>query len=196
MDATARAVLFVCALLLVAQVRSSHIPATMNRTIQSLRQHYKIPRSERYNGKPVFSKEPLAGRENEVKKLFLGGILETYGKLLNKMLEQLPTPSPSVDTPANANANANTDSNVTVRTGLKSILKMVQNLKRGYEEQAKLGDELISLQNIATDNLVVQSKALAELPWLFEEASTLRNNDRKRRRRRHTAAKRQAKVGK
>uniref|UniRef100_A0AAV2ISY6 Interferon gamma n=1 Tax=Knipowitschia caucasica TaxID=637954 RepID=A0AAV2ISY6_KNICA len=149
MDASARLVLCMCVLLFVTQVRSSYIPSKMNRTINTiLLQHY-------------------------VKKVFVGGILETYNRLLNKVLEQLPTPGPKVD------------SSDTIRNDLKYILKMVQDLRDNhFKEQAKLVDELQSLHNIPTDNKVIQSKALGELPWLYEEASSMANHGRKTRRRR------------
>uniref|UniRef100_A0A3B4AT27 Interferon gamma n=1 Tax=Periophthalmus magnuspinnatus TaxID=409849 RepID=A0A3B4AT27_9GOBI len=171
MDAMGRVVLCVCVLLFMAQVRSSHIPREMNRTLQDLRHHY-------------------------VRKVFLGGILETYDTLLKKMLEKLPTPGPNMDSPANANSN--TGSSDTVRNGLSYILDKVNTLKdKHYQEQEKLLTKLQSLRNITTDDLVVQSKALAELPWLYEEASSLVNNDKRRRRRRQTErAQKQAKVRK
>ncbi|NP_001347644.1 interferon gamma 1 precursor [Boleophthalmus pectinirostris] len=194
MDATGRVALCVCVLLFVAQVRSSHIPRTMNQTLQRLRRHYKIPNTERYNGTPVFSRDPFKAKE--VKKVFMGGILETYDTLLHRMMEQLPTSGPSVDSPANANAN--TDSNGTVRNDLSYILGKVQALKNlHYKEQKDLLDRLQTLHNITTDNLMVQSKALGELPWFYEEASSLVNNEKKRRRRRHTQrATKRAKVRK
>ncbi|CAL9682697.1 unnamed protein product [Knipowitschia caucasica] len=173
MDASARLVLCMCVLLFVTQVRSSYIPSKMNRTINTiLLQHYKNQRMERYDGKPVFPR-PLFGKVQEVKKVFVGGILETYNRLLNKVLEQLPTPGPKVD------------SSDTIRNDLKYILKMVQDLRDNhFKEQAKLVDELQSLHNIPTDNKVIQSKALGELPWLYEEASSMANHGRKTRRRR------------
>ncbi|KAJ0012678.1 hypothetical protein NQD34_017012 [Periophthalmus magnuspinnatus] len=194
MDAMGRVVLCVCVLLFMAQVRSSHIPREMNRTLQDLRHHYKIPKKERYNGEPVFPRETF--KVKEVRKVFLGGILETYDTLLKKMLEKLPTPGPNMDSPANANSN--TGSSDTVRNGLSYILDKVNTLKdKHYQEQEKLLTKLQSLRNITTDDLVVQSKALAELPWLYEEASSLVNNDKRRRRRRQTErAQKQAKVRK
>ncbi|XP_072310016.1 interferon gamma-like [Eucyclogobius newberryi] len=190
MDATTRVVLSLCVLLFVAQVRSSHIPKDMNRTIENLRLYYKIPVLERYNGKPVFSREPLSGDIKEVKKVYLGGILEMYGKLFNKMLDQLPTPGPSVDSTANADAkDGSSDTRASVRTGLKYIREMVHKLKGRYREQVKVVDELKSLQNIETDNSVNQGKALRELMWLYEEASSLLNDKEKKRRRRQTLAK-------
>uniref|UniRef100_A0A8C3G8C8 Interferon gamma n=1 Tax=Cyclopterus lumpus TaxID=8103 RepID=A0A8C3G8C8_CYCLU len=176
MVTTVRAVVCLSLWLVVCQVRGSYIPPKMNRTIYNLLQHYKIPSRERFNGKPVFSRDPLAGKM-EAKRVFMGGVLETYEKLIGQMLKQLPTP-----TPQTAGSN---------ETQLSYILKKVQELrKHRYQEQEKLLQELRDLKHIQMDNLVVQSKALWELPWLYEEASSLyeiKMERRKRRRRRRQA---------
>uniref|UniRef100_A0A8C6U658 Interferon gamma n=1 Tax=Neogobius melanostomus TaxID=47308 RepID=A0A8C6U658_9GOBI len=192
MDATNRVGCCVCLLLFLGQVRGSHIPDRMTRTIQNLTQHYKIPSRERFNGTPVFSKKDLVGKMEvsvfaSVKKVLMGGILETYRRLINKMLEQLPTPTPTSVTPRPTGANANaveTGSSDSVREQLRYILKTVNNLaKNHYLEQEQLLKSLDSYHDIKTGDLVIQSKALWELPWLFEEASSLVKNSRRRRRR-------------
>nr|BCK60960.1 interferon gamma [Sebastiscus marmoratus] len=199
MVATVRAVVCLSLWLSVCQVRGSHIPQEMNKTIQNLLQHYKIPLRERFNGKPVFSREPLAGKM-EVKRMFMGGVLETYEKLISHMLNQLPTPTPqtaeSNNLPASAAGTASggeVGADVDVRKDLSYILNMVKELKKNrYLEQEKILQELKALKHIQMDNLVVQSKALWELPWLYEEASSLNdtmNTERRRRRRRRQARK-------
>ncbi|XP_031152838.1 interferon gamma-like [Sander lucioperca] len=186
MVATARAVVCLSLWLSVCQVRGSYIPPKMNKTIQDLLQHYSIPPKERFNGRPVFSKEPLTGKM-EGKRVFMGGVLETYEKLIGQMLKQQPTPTPQTDGTNKrlASATAGTGSDDSVRTGLNYILERVQELKKHhYHEQEKLLQELNSLQHIKLDNRVVQSKALWELPWLYEEASSLDDANMLRRRRR------------
>ncbi|XP_026217169.1 interferon gamma-like [Anabas testudineus] len=198
--ATARAVVCLSLWLSVCQVSGFHIPAKMNRTIQNLLQHYKISPKERFNGKPVFSREPLDGNM-QVKRVFMGGVLETYEKLLSKMLEELPTPSPqttgSKDRPASdvipapGTANgARSEAGGDVRKGLSDILEMVQKLrKHNYQDLEKLMQGLHSLKHVQMNNAVVQSKALWELPWLYEEASSLSEIQMRRRRRRRQARK-------
>ncbi|XP_078099144.1 interferon gamma-like [Sander vitreus] len=194
MVATARAVVCLSLWLSVCQIQCSYIPPRMNKTIQDLLQHYSIPARERYNGKPVFSKEPLTGKM-EGKRVFMGGVLETYEKLIGQMLKQQPTPTPQTagSNGRLASAAAGTGSDDSVRTGLNYILKMVQDLKKHhYHEQEKLLQELNALEHIKLDNRVVQSKALWELLWLYEEASSLNdaNKLRRRRRRRRRQARR------
>nr|AIK66530.1 interferon gamma [Dicentrarchus labrax] len=186
MVAMARAVVCLFLWLSVCQVRSSHINVEMNRTIQNLLQHYKIRNVERFDGKPVFSRNALAGKM-EMKKLFMGAVLETYEKLIDKMLKQLPTSSPqttgSNDGPASSVTAA--DASGDVRTGLKYILNKIKMLRQHrYREQGVLLQELQTLQHIQMDKHVVQSKALWELPWLYEEASSLSDEMQRRRRRR------------
>ncbi|XP_041819812.1 interferon gamma-like [Chelmon rostratus] len=202
MAVTARAVVFLSLWLAVCQVRGSHVPLKMNRTIQNLLQHYRIAPKDRFNGKPVFSREPLAGKM-EAKKVFMGGVLDKYEKLIDQMLKQLPTQSPqtarSNEDPASAviptagtAGGAKTGAGGNVRRGLEDILDMVQKLrKRYYQEQEKLLQGLQSLNDIQIDNFVIQSKALWELPWLYEEASLLsENTEMQRRQRRRRQARR------
>ncbi|KAM8740024.1 interferon gamma-like [Acanthopagrus schlegelii] len=179
----------ICLILMVAlcQVRGAYIPSRMNQTIQSLLRHYRIDDEQRFDGNKVFPKEPPAGKM-ETKLLFMGGILDTYEKLLGHMLKQQPTASPqtaSVSTDSYEQAGASGD----VRGDLKFILKKVQELKKKkFHEQEMILRGLQDLKHIQMDNLVVQSKALWELPWLYEEASSLSDNSEMRRRRRRRQA--------
>nr|NP_001347661.1 interferon gamma 1 precursor [Monopterus albus] len=188
--ATARAVVCLSLWLCVCQVRGFHLPKEMNKTIQNLLQHYNIPHRERYNGKPVFSREPLK-ETLEMKRVFMGGVLETYEKLLSHMLKNLPTPSPqttgSRELPVTATPG--TAGSEDVKAQLRYILKRVQDLRKySYQDQEKLLQGLHSLRHIQMDNHVVQSKALWELPWLYEEASSLSDMQMRRRRRRRRQA--------
>nr|ATB56374.1 interferon gamma [Acanthopagrus schlegelii] len=179
----------ICLILMVAlcQVRGAYIPSRMNQTIQSLLRHYRIDDEQRFDGNKVFPKEPPAGKM-ETKLLLMGGILDTYEKLLGHMLKQQPTASPqtaSVSTDSYEQAGASGD----VRGDLKFILKKVQELKKKkFHEQEMILRGLQDLKHIQMDNLVVQSKALWELPWLYEEASSLSDNSEVRRRRRRRQA--------
>ncbi|XP_030576445.1 interferon gamma-like [Archocentrus centrarchus] len=202
MATTVRAAVCLCLWLFACQVRGSHIPQEMNRTIQSLLQHYKISNKERFDGKPVFPNEQLSGKM-ETKLVFMGGVLDSYEKLFGHMLKQLPTPSPQIagsnaqpgsavtaasSDPSNAGSAAGRD----VRSQLKYILRKVQELKRHrYQEQEKLLQGLQTLRHIKMDDHIVQSKALWQLPQLYEEASSLPEikMQRRRRRRRQTKAK-------
>ncbi|XP_035468649.2 interferon gamma [Scophthalmus maximus] len=189
MVSTARAVLCLCVWLSACPVQGSHVSARMNRTIQNLLLHYKIPPKDRFNGKPVFSREPLAGKV-ETKKLFMVGVLETYEKLIGQMLTHLPTPNPPT-TGIHVRLGAATAAATAPGAGgevgkeLNFILKKVQELrKHRYQEQSELLQGLEALGKIQMDNFVVQSKALWELPWLYEEASSISNDAKMQRRRR------------
>ncbi|KAF7642441.1 hypothetical protein LDENG_00257940, partial [Lucifuga dentata] len=173
-------------------VSSFHIPAEMNRTIQSLLQHYKIPAIDRFNGSPVFSREPLAGKlEDAGKRVFLGGVLETYEKLIGRMLSQLTTPGPQTvrrDQSLTVSPATSSKAGGGVRNQLSYILSLVKALrKHRYQEQDKVLQGLKQLSHVQMDNLIIQSKALWELPWLYQEASTLAESNRKQRRRRRLA---------
>ncbi|NP_001347651.1 interferon gamma [Maylandia zebra] len=201
MATTVRAAVCLCLWLFACQVRGSHIPAEMNRTIQSLLQHYKISSREKYDGKPVFPSDQ--NKKIETKLIFMGGVLESYEKLLGHMLKQLPTPSPQIAvsnaqpgsaiTPASSSPNnAGLVAGRDVRSELNYILKKVQELKkRRYHEQEKLLQGLQTLRDIKMNDRIIQSKALWQLPQLYEEASSLPEIkiQRRRRRRRQTKAK-------
>ncbi|XP_054480731.1 interferon gamma-like [Anoplopoma fimbria] len=182
MVATAKAVVCLSFWLIVCQVQGAYITQDMNKTIQNLLKHYTIEPWKIFNGTPVFSKDPLAGKM-EAKRVFMGGVLETYEKLFGLMLKQLPTPSPQTaginEHPVQVAAGED------VRTDLNVILHKVQELKKHhYHEQEKLLHNLNALKHIKMDDHDVQSKALLELPWMYEEASSLYNIKMERRRRR------------
>ncbi|XP_053200004.1 interferon gamma-like [Scomber japonicus] len=202
---TARAVVCLTLWLAVCQVRGSYIPPEMNKTIQNLLQHYKISNAQRFNGQPVFSKDPLNGKM-ETKMVFMRAVLDTYEKLIERMKKQVsnphiaatqehsassvapavPTVAPGTDSNANAGAMAK-------ESGLKKelgfLLTKITQLKRTYKEEEKFLHSLKKLGDIKMDDMVVQSKALWELPWLYEEASTLVEVNQRRRRRRRQARK-------
>ncbi|XP_008313568.1 uncharacterized protein ifng1 [Cynoglossus semilaevis] len=190
MVSSVRAVVCLSLWLTVCRVSASHIPVRMNKTIQNLLLHYKISAKEKFNGKPVFSRELLEGKMEE-KHIFIGGVLETYEQLIDQMLQQLPeqVAPTSTETKASADASASASASAdNVRTDLNFILTKIQRLRRDrYQEQTKLLQGLQNLKKINFKDFVVQSKALWELPWLYEEASSLphqKEMQRKRRRRR------------
>ncbi|KAG7218747.1 hypothetical protein INR49_019750 [Caranx melampygus] len=189
MSATVRTIVCLAVWLSVCQVRGFHIPPKMNKTIQDLIHHYNVPQKLMFTGSPVFSRELLSGKM-ETKRIFLGGVLETYEKIINHMLKELPTPTPQTDTSAPVGA-AGSQGSEDVKTQLNYILKMVRELrKHHYEEQDKLLQRLQDLKHIKMDDRVTQSKALFELQQLYIEASSLPNDikvQRRRRRRRRQA---------
>uniref|UniRef100_A0A671VRI5 Interferon gamma n=1 Tax=Sparus aurata TaxID=8175 RepID=A0A671VRI5_SPAAU len=181
----------VCLILMVAlcQVRGAYIRPKMNQTIQSLLRHYRIDDEKRFDGNNVFPKEPPAVQMKmylissvfvlQTKLLFMGGILESYEKLLGHI------PTPSTAPPAMVEAGPSGD----VRKDLRYILTKVQELKKkSFHEQEMILHGLQDLKHVQMDNFVVQSKALWELPWLYEEASSLSDNSERRRRRRRRQA--------
>lgn len=88
----------------------------------------------------------------------MGGILETYEKLISQMLKQHPTPIPQTAVSPQAAASGTNpvmDNAAPAGTGhtlekeLSYILTMVQHLKKHhYREQGKFLEGLQSLQNI------------------------------------------------
>ncbi|XP_029350896.1 interferon gamma [Echeneis naucrates] len=180
MVATTRTVVYLALWLCVCQVRGFHIPAKMNKTIHNLLQHYNISSKQMFNGKPVFPKDLLSSKM-ETKRLFLGGVFEVYEKLFERMLQELPTPGPETATAGGAGPETGNN----VRSQLTYILEKVQELrKHNYQQQNKLLQRLHELKHIQMDNLVVQSKALYELPMLYSQASSLSGDMMRRRRRR------------
>nr|QEL53695.1 interferon gamma [Trachinotus ovatus] len=195
MVAAARAVVCVTLWLTVCQARGFTLPAKMNKTISNLLQHYNISSKLRYSGKPVFSRELLTGKL-ETKKLILGGVLEAYEKLLDQMLKELPSPGTQTATAAPIPADkAGLEVGEDVRTQLTYILEKVQDLrKHHYQEQDNILQKLHALKHIQMDNLVVQNKALFELPRLYSEASSLLGEMKKQMRRRRRRQARRAKT--
>uniref|UniRef100_A0A3Q3W7L6 Interferon gamma n=1 Tax=Mola mola TaxID=94237 RepID=A0A3Q3W7L6_MOLML len=177
MIATVRAVGFLCLWLVVYQVKGSYIPAEMNRTIQNLLHHYKIPASQIFDGKPIFSRESPSSK---IEMVYMSSVLDMYEKMFGHMLKQLPTPSSASDAPTGAGED--------VRKQLTYILKKVQDLKRHhYQKQDQFLQKLYSVRHIQIDNFVIQNKALWELPGLYQQASALPDNGVMRRRRRRQA---------
>ncbi|KAM4523079.1 interferon gamma [Fundulus diaphanus] len=199
MVAAMRMVVCLSMWLSVCQVSGTYIPQEMNRTLQNLRQHYtslqKISNTDLFDGKHVFSREHLKGKmENQM--LFMGGVLEAYEKLFGHMLKQLPTPGPQLaisQNKADASGTGTSGSSAAgdVRSSLTKVLQKIKELKTNrYGEQVNLLQGLQKLKHIEMDNIKVQSKALWELPWVYEEASSLADNVmRRRRRRRQTRSK-------
>ncbi|KAK1906137.1 Interferon gamma [Dissostichus eleginoides] len=182
MVVSAKSVVCLCFLFSVCHVRGAYISPKMNRTILNLLKHYKISKEEKYNGQLVFSKESIPEKLVE-KRVFMRGVLETYETLINQMLKELPTPLPQ--TTGSKGGVGEGGAGEDVRTELNYILKMVLKLKTShYKEQDNLLSSLNKLIGIKKDNFTVQSKALGELPWLYEEASDLNNEIQSRRRRR------------
>uniref|UniRef100_A0A3B5M3X1 Interferon gamma n=1 Tax=Xiphophorus couchianus TaxID=32473 RepID=A0A3B5M3X1_9TELE len=172
MGAVMRKVVCLLAWLSVGQVSGSYLPQDMNRTLQDLLQHYKISKSDIYDGKHVFPKEELKGK---MEMLFMGGVLEAYDKLFGHMLKGLPTPSPLSATSGDKPSAAGD-----TRFNLIKVLQKIRELKRhSYQEQLKVLHGLQKLKHIE-----VQGKALWELPWIYEKANSLADNVMRRRRRR------------
>lgn len=83
--------------------------------------------------------------------MFLGSVLETYEKIINHMLKELPTPAPQTDTAVPVDA-AESQGSTDVKTQLNYILKMVVQLrKHHYEEQDKLLQRLQDLRHIKVE---------------------------------------------
>ncbi|XP_014864505.1 PREDICTED: uncharacterized protein LOC106931076 [Poecilia mexicana] len=200
MGSVMRKVVCLLAWLSVGQVSGSYLPQDMNRTLQDLLQHYKISKSDIYDGKQVFPKEELKGKM-ESQMLFMGGVLEAYEKLIVHMLKELPTPSPlpatsgdKVDTSDPSTAKPLAAGNT--RSNLNKVLEKIRDLKlHSYKEQVKILHELQKLKHIEMDNIKVQGKALWELPWIYEKANSLADNVMRRRRRRRRQTRTKSRLG-
>lgn len=88
----------------------------------------------------------------------MGRVLETYERLLNQMLKQLPTPSPLTTGNEDRTASgvaagaAGSEAGGDVRKGLSDILDMVQKLKKhNYEDLEKVLEGLQSLRHIQVE---------------------------------------------
>ncbi|TWW64931.1 interferon gamma 1 [Takifugu flavidus] len=167
-----------CLCLAVCHVRGSYIPVEMNKTIQNLLGHYTITNKELFDGKPIFSKEPLSGNL-QAEMIYMSAILQTYDKILNQMLKELPTPGP---TTAQSSGDKGT---AELRSQLNYILKKITNLRiQHYNKPEQLLKMLQPLREVQFNNTVIQSKALWEFIKVYREASSLPNKLEKRRRRR------------
>lgn len=117
----------------------------------------------------VLSCHYLSVSHSQTKLIFMGGVLESYEKLLGHMLKQLPTPSPQIAvsnaqpgsaiTPASSSPNnAGLVAGRDVRSELNYILKKVQELKkRRYHEQEKLLQGLQTLRDIKVESILIAS---------------------------------------
>ncbi|XP_054623780.1 interferon gamma-like [Dunckerocampus dactyliophorus] len=163
--ATVTTALWVCVCLFVSRAAASHVPPKMSRAVQKLLQFYKIPVRERLNGRAVFSRELLT-TDLQAKEVLMSAALQTYEKLIQRMLMELPAPTASPSPPS--------PTGVDVRAELSYVLKRVQELRRfRFQEPDALLEALERFRHIQMDNVVIQSKALWELPWLYEEAGSL-----------------------
>lgn len=80
--------------------------------------------------------------------LFMGGVLEMYNKLLDRMLGQLPTPSPETAV-TGGTKGAESDHDTPVRKHLSYLLKKVKELRRHhYQEQNEILHDLHKLDKI------------------------------------------------
>ncbi|XP_056131651.1 interferon gamma 1 [Lampris incognitus] len=158
-----------CVYLSVCLAAPSHVPAEMKKTIESLRQHY-IPDEKIFSGNALLSRGLVGKMTDGEKRVLMGGVLDVYEKLIGQMLEV---------------GSSGAESENQVEEGLHYLLTEVKDLKaHKYKNQSRLQRQLLDLNNIQTDNLVVQNKALWELPWWYHEASSLAETRQKRRRRR------------
>lgn len=94
----------------------------------------------------------------------MGGVLETYEKLIGQMLKELPTPSPHTAGSSNeglasaitagpgTTSDTRSEEGGDVKMELNYILKKVQDLKRHkYQEQDKLLQRLQALKHIQVE---------------------------------------------
>ncbi|KAM9704974.1 interferon gamma 1-like [Menidia menidia] len=175
----------------VQQVSGSYVTEEMNATIQNLLEHYNMSKDDIFTGNSVVSRDPLTTDKIDIstKMVFMGGVLDTYDELVQKMLNHLPAPRPPAATPTASGAKGSEVTGDT-RENLTKILKNIRNLKKfHYQEQMKLVHRLQELKEIKMDNLKVQQKLLFELPWLYDEASSLADTMRRRRKRRRRQVK-------
>ncbi|CAL8324444.1 unnamed protein product [Lota lota] len=152
---------------------ASHVPVKMKEAIKTL-QHDQN-RDEVFSGSLVFPRESLNQMEVGAKRVVLGEILEVYDKLIGQMLSQLPAKSQSEV------------------LELQYLLEEVRRLKKHrYQKHQLVRSTLDQLAHIQTNNSVVQRKALWELPWLYDAASSLAGRKRRSLRRRQALKKRGA----
>uniref|UniRef100_H3CLX1 Interferon gamma n=1 Tax=Tetraodon nigroviridis TaxID=99883 RepID=H3CLX1_TETNG len=169
-----------CLCMALCQVKGSYIPADMNRTIQNLLDHYKIPDRERFNGHPIFPRGPSSG-DLQAEMIYMSAVLQTYDQLLNQMLQQLPTATPT-------SASTSTSTSTSLRAQLSYLLKKITALRtQYYRKHEELLKKLQPLGNVQLTSTVVQSKALWELIKVYQEASSLPDRLELLRRRRRQA---------
>ncbi|KAM4615507.1 interferon gamma [Polymixia lowei] len=159
----------------------------MKKTIESLQNHYSIPGKDTYNGDRVFSRKLLVGTmEDAEKRVFVGGVLEVYEKLIGRMLNKILFTCPE-RTGASTGSPVKTEQ-LEVGEQLCFLLQKITELQRhNYQTHSLLEKQLRHLGEIKIDDSVIQSKALGELTWMYQEASSLAEKKRQRRRRRRQA---------
>lgn len=80
--------------------------------------------------------------------LFMGGVLEMYNELINRMLGKLPTPSPETAV-SGGTKGADASEAASVRKHLSYLLKKVKELqKHHYQEQKQILHDLQKLDEI------------------------------------------------
>lgn len=80
--------------------------------------------------------------------LFMGGVLQMYDKLIERMLGQLPTPSPDT-TVSGGTKGAFSDDAAPVKKNLTYLLKKVKELrKHHYQEQNEILHDLQKLDEV------------------------------------------------
>lgn len=106
----------------------------------------------------------------------MGGVLETYERLIGHMLAQLPTPSPPSggEKPSSVTAGPGTPREEDVRSKLSFILGKVQELKKHrYEEQMKVLHGLQNLRHIKVRTTLSGLRGTRPLQGASQEVSGL-----------------------
>ncbi|XP_077565346.1 interferon gamma isoform X1 [Stigmatopora nigra] len=173
----ARAMLLGLCLLCLCLCGVQNAPSTLNRTVQNLLQIYKIPPKERFNGRPLFSRE-LLSTKMEAKDVLMSALLQTYEELLGRMIRRAPAPTPTV-APAAPVSRDRALPSADTRSQLNYLLKRVRNLRKyRYRAAEPLLRGLDQIRCVQVDDLVVQSKALWQLPSLLRDDRKLRRRRR------------------
>ncbi|CAL8386618.1 unnamed protein product [Boreogadus saida] len=147
-----------------------NVPGEMLETIKTLTLHHQQKGQGSFSGS-VFCRATLNKLDDGDKRVVLGKVLEVYDKLFDQMLSQ----------PTNGSQSEENKKEV----GIRYLKEKVTLLRRTqYKKHLLLTSTLEQLGNIQINNSVVQSKALWELPWLFDEASSLAERKRRSLRRR------------
>ncbi|XP_030210605.1 interferon gamma [Gadus morhua] len=150
------------------------VPGKMLETIKTLSLQH--PQKGQSSGS-FFPRETLNKMDDGDKRVVLGKVLEVYDKLFDQMLSQPPTDSQSEEKKKE-------------EAGIRYLQERVTLLRRTqYKKHLLLTSTLEQLGNIQINNSVVQSKALWDLPWLFDEASSLAERKRRSLRRRRAPRK-------
>lgn len=106
----------------------------------------------------------------QAKMLFMGGVLEMYDKLIERMLGQLPTPSPET-TVSGGTSGAESERAAPVRKHLSYLLKKVKDLrKHHYQEQNEI---LHDLQKLNKTQVPATRPSMCSRPWFMPKAGFL-----------------------